>query len=194
MGGDPFAFPTIVGGGGGRWFPFPTEFGLQHPFIFLKEKKKEDTFPAPAWVHLHLCFSLSLKKKTQSWDEDKASSSLSDLFWRLYLTPPLTFWRRRLGNNDLHRKRDGHHSDFPTVVEAESGKLISTSATSNAHPYTTLPKGNLKREERLQLKNYLEIIMDSNIIPKMRLTPIMKTLKTEVREHKQIKHKRRHKK
>jgi hypothetical protein len=122
MGGDPFAFPTIVGGGGGRWFPFPTEFGLQHPFIFLKEKKKEDTFPAPAWVHLHLCFSLSLKKKTQSWDEDKASSSLSDLFLRLYLTPPLTFWRRRLGNNDLHRKRDGHHSDFPTVVEAESGK------------------------------------------------------------------------
>jgi hypothetical protein len=54
-------------------------------------------------------------------------------------------------------------------------KLIFASATSNAHPLTTLIEGNLKGEERLQLQNYLKIITDSNIIPNMLLTPIMET-------------------
>jgi len=64
MGGDPFAFPTIVGGGGGRWFLFPTEFGLQHPFIFLKKKKRR-YFPCTSLGPLAFVF-LSLSQEEDS--------------------------------------------------------------------------------------------------------------------------------
>lgn len=139
--------------------------------------------PQPGSICVCVSLSLSLSKEDSVFVSGLgrrrgSSSSSLELLWRLCPTPPLTFWRRRLGKNDLYRKRVGRHSNFPTVAEAESGKLIFASATSNAHPYTTLIEGNVKGEERLQLQNYLKIIMDSNIIPNMLLTPIMESRNT----------------